>query len=335
MNCQASANPSRNTRNAVSEKRNNLPEGDFVTDLFKSLSYAGLVPVVKIENAQDAVPLCRALADGGLPVAEVNFLTDAAEQAIKAVRTALPGVMLGAGSVLTCEQADRAVKAGASYIVSPGLNPVLVKHCQSIGVHVLPGCASPSEIESALELGIDTVKFFPAEALGGIKLIKAMSAPYGQVRFVPTGGINETNLIDYLAFDRVLAAGGSWMAPSDVVREKNWTRVTELTRRAVSRMLGLTLERVAIQDEYADQDVWALARLLDWPVTQTRFGHQIGDKFELTRSVCDQLVIGTNNLDRACWHFERRGFTAKKEPTTGFIVLSKPVAGMTVRLVQK
>ena len=139
-------------------------------DMLKQLSLAGLVPVIKVKNAEDAVPLCTALKNGGLPVAEITFRTDAAEEAIRLVHEALPDVLLGAGTVLTCEQADKAWQAGAGYIVSPGLNPVVVKHCIDKGYPVLPGCGNPSDIEAAISLGLKTVKFFPAEALGGLKL---------------------------------------------------------------------------------------------------------------------------------------------------------------------
>ena len=161
-----------------------------ILDMIEKLSMAGIVPVIKVESADDAVPLCRALSDGGLPVAEITFRSDAAEEAIRRVHRELPDVILGAGTVLTCEQVDRAVAAGATYIVSPGLNAEVVKHCQQVGVPIVPGCSNPSDIELALSLGLTTVKFFPAEALGGLALIKAMSAPYGNVRFLPTGGVN-------------------------------------------------------------------------------------------------------------------------------------------------
>lgn len=153
-------------------------------DMIKQLSLAGLVPVIAVNDAQDAIPLCKALSDGGLPVAEITFRTSAAEEAIRLVHEQLPDVILGAGTVLTCEQVDRAIAAGATYIVSPGLNPDVVKHCIEKGIPVVPGCGNPSDIEVALSLGLKTVKFFPAEALGGLKLIKAIAAPYVDVTFM-------------------------------------------------------------------------------------------------------------------------------------------------------
>ena len=207
-------------------------------DIFEKLSLAGLVPVIKVEDANDAVPLCRALSEGGLPVAEITFRTAAAEQAIRNVSSALPEVILGAGTVLSVDQVKRAVDAGAKFIVSPGLNPAVVGYCVENHIPVLPGCANPSDIETAMSFGLDTVKFFPAEAAGGINFIKAISAPYGGMKFVPTGGINEKNLMDYLSFPKVRAAGGSWMVPGDAVKAKDWNRVTELTRKGACRREG-------------------------------------------------------------------------------------------------
>ena len=202
-------------------------------DIMKAISRRGIVPVIKLNRPEDAVPLCRALERGGLPVAEITFRTAAAEESIRRVHGELPDVLLGAGTVLTCEQADRAVAAGAQFVVSPGINPDVVRHCQQVGVPILPGCATPSEIEIALSLGISTIKFFPAEALGGLPMIKALAGPYVDVRFVPTGGISEKNLLDYLAFPKVVACGGSWMVPDAAMKAKDWDQIRALTASAI------------------------------------------------------------------------------------------------------
>lgn len=209
--------------------------------IFQEISMRGIVPVIKVNRADDAVPLCAALARGGLPVAEITFRTAAAEESIRLVHEALPDVLLGAGTVLTCDQVDRAANAGAAFIVSPGLNPTVVRHCIERGLPVLPGCACPSDIERALELGLSTVKFFPAETLGGVTAIKAMSAPYGGVSFIPTGGIDEAKLPSYLAFDKILACGGSWMVKEAWIDQGNFAAVENTTRAAVDAMLGFTL----------------------------------------------------------------------------------------------
>jgi len=188
----------------------------------------GIVPVIKIDDIKRAVPLMRALLDGGLPVAEVTFRTDCAEEVIRIIAVEFPDVLLGAGTVLNAEQADRAMAAGAKFIVTPGFNRRVVEHCTAKSYPIIPGCSSPTDIEAALECGLETVKFFPAEVLGGIKAIKAMSAPYGNVYFMPTGGIDESNILSYLSCDSVLACGGSFM-----IRE-SLTKVTEITKRAMN-----------------------------------------------------------------------------------------------------
>ncbi|HIQ63809.1 MAG: bifunctional 4-hydroxy-2-oxoglutarate aldolase/2-dehydro-3-deoxy-phosphogluconate aldolase [Christensenellales bacterium] len=210
-------------------------------DILQAVSLRGIVPVIKLNRPEDAVPLCGALSRGGLPVAEITFRTAAAEESIRRVHAELPDVLLGAGTVLTCEQVDRAADAGAAFIVSPGLNPRVVQHCLDRGLPVLPGCACPSDMERALELGLKTVKFFPAETLGGVAAIKAMSAPYGGLTFVPTGGIDEKKLPAYLAFDKILACGGSWMVKEAWIQEQNFEAVERAAAAAVDAMLGFSL----------------------------------------------------------------------------------------------
>ena len=170
-------------------------------ELLKKVEELKIVPVVVLEDAKDALPLGQALIDGGLPVAEVTFRTAAAEESIRIMAKEFPEMLVGAGTVLTTEQVDRAVNAGAKFIVSPGLNPEVVKYCVNKGIPVTPGTSNPSDVEMAISLGLDVVKFFPAEAAGGINMIKAMAAPYTQMKFMPTGGINAKNINSYLAFD--------------------------------------------------------------------------------------------------------------------------------------
>lgn len=194
----------------------------------------GIVPVVVLEDAKDAAPLAKALCDGGLPCAEVTFRTAAAEEAIRIMVKEFPQMLVGAGTVLTTEQVDRAVGAGAKFIVSPGLNPRIVKYCVEKGILIVPGCSNPSDVEQALENGLDVVKFFPAEQAGGLPMIKAMAAPYVGVKFMPTGGINAKNVRDYLAYDRILACGGSWMVKGDLVKAGDFAKITELAKEAAA-----------------------------------------------------------------------------------------------------
>jgi len=295
--------------------------------ILEKVSLAGLVPVIKVEDAADAVPLCRALSEGGLPVAEITFRTAAAEEAIRRVKNELPDVMLGAGTVLTIEQVDKAVNAGAAYIVSPGLNPKVVEYCVSRNIPILPGCANPSDIEAALSFGLTTVKFFPAEAAGGIKFIKAISAPYGSMRFVPTGGIGENNLREYITFPKISAVGGSWMVPADAIKAKDWARITTLTRSAVKLMLGTELKKVVLggnADEAAAQ-AKKLALLTGLPVN----GSDIAGKYEISTDGKNALVFGVNSLARAKWHFEYMGFTFREGSDT---VLNDEICGFEIRL---
>ncbi|MCL2838645.1 MAG: bifunctional 4-hydroxy-2-oxoglutarate aldolase/2-dehydro-3-deoxy-phosphogluconate aldolase [Oscillospiraceae bacterium] len=187
----------------------------------------GIVPVIKIDDTADAVPLAQALIDGGLPCAEITFRTDAAEGSIKLISDKFPDMFIGAGTVLTTEQADRAIAAGAKFIVSPGFNSKVVKHCQSKNVPIFPGCITPTEIEMAIEHGLDTVKFFPAEQAGGLSMIKALAAPYTKMTFIPTGGVDTGNLAKYLEFGKIIACGGSFMIKPDLAE------VTRLSKEAV------------------------------------------------------------------------------------------------------
>lgn len=195
-----------------------------MNDVLRKIQLMGIVPVVKLDDAKDAVPLAKALCDGGLPCAEVTFRTAAAEESIRLMREAFPHMLIGAGTVLTTEQVDLAVNAGATFIVSPGLNPKVVRYCVDKGIPITPGCSAPSDVEVAIELGLEVVKFFPAEAAGGLAMIKAMAGPYVNMKFMPTGGINANNLTSYLDFPKVIACGGSWMVKDDIIKAGNSRR---------------------------------------------------------------------------------------------------------------
>jgi 2-dehydro-3-deoxyphosphogluconate aldolase/(4S)-4-hydroxy-2-oxoglutarate aldolase len=202
--------------------------------IIQALGELALIPVVQIEHASDASILGKALLDGGLPCAEITFRTDSAEQAIKSIATTSPEIILGAGTVLTTAQAEKAVGAGAQFIVSPGFNPKVVDWCLERDVPVIPGVATPTEIEMALDRGLAILKFFPAQALGGIEMLKAIAAPYGGVRFIPTGGINPQNLTEYLKLPMVYACGGSWFVKVGLISAGDFSEITRLTKEAVS-----------------------------------------------------------------------------------------------------
>ncbi len=310
----------------------------------------GLIPVIKIENADDAVPLAKALIDGGLPAAEITFRTKCAAEAISNITKAFPDMMVGAGTVLTTEQADAAAAAGARFVVSPGLNPKVVSHCISHGIPMLPGIANPSDIEAALELGLTAVKFFPAEAAGGVKMLKAMSAPYGQLRFMPTGGINADNLLDYLRFGKIFACGGSFMVKEDLIKEKKWDEITALTRDAVKAMLGLEFAHMGINSdrkEEAEKGAKLFSLMFGMPLRETSKSTFAGDAFEFMHAKgpgkCGHIAIRTNFVDRAMAYFKRLGFafdesTVTYDDKTGkpkFVYFKDEICGFAVHLLQK
>ena len=201
--------------------------------IFSKIEETGIIPVVVLDRVEDAAPLAKALCDGGLPCAEVTFRTEAAEESIRVMTEQFPQMLVGAGTVLTTEQVNRALDAGAKFIVSPGLNPAVVDYCVKRGIPILPGCSTPSDVEMAMEFGLHVVKFFPAEPAGGLNYIKAISAPYSSVRFMPTGGINPRNVSSYLKCPAILACGGSWMVKKDLVREGKYDEIEKLVHEAV------------------------------------------------------------------------------------------------------
>ena len=201
--------------------------------VLEELGKIGIVPVIKIDDPQKAVPLAKALIAGGIRCIEITFRTEQAEEAIRHIAEEVPETLVGAGTVLSTGQVDRALDAGARFIVSPGLNPRVVAYCLQKGVPIIPGCVTPSEIEQAIGFGLDVVKFFPVEQAGGLEYIKAVSATYPNIKFMPTGGINAGNIAKYKAFGRVLACGGSWMATADHINAGDFAAITALSQEAM------------------------------------------------------------------------------------------------------
>lgn len=197
-----------------------------------------LVPLVVLDDATDAVPMAKALVEGGIPVAEVTFRTDAAADVIRAMAEQVPEILVGAGTVHTVAQAQTAVEAGAKFIVTPGFQPDVVRWCVEHQMDIVPGTAVPSDIEQAISFGLSVCKFFPAEAYGGVKTLKALKGPYADIRFMPTGGVSLDNMNDYLALSNVVAVGGSFMTPSAAVKAKDWAKVTEACRTALTKVQG-------------------------------------------------------------------------------------------------
>lgn len=288
--------------------------------LTEQIRKLGIVPVVKIEEASKAAGLAQALCDGGIPCAEVTFRTKAAAEAIKEMIKACPEMLVGAGTVLTCEQVDQAMNAGAAFIVSPGLNPDVVKYCTDKKIPIFPGCANPSDIEQAIKYGLKVVKFFPAEVLGGLKAIKAMSAPYSQMLFMPTGGINPSNVCAYLEDDRVIACGGTWMVPADMIEAGNFEEIRRLTEEAVHTMLGFRLAHVGINcknEEKAREVAGDFEKIFGFKVNENPNSIFSGSYMEVLKSpylgTNGHIAIAVNSVERAKAYLERKGVRFKEE----------------------
>ena len=320
-----------------------------MSSLMEKIGEIGIIPVIKIDEAEKAVPLARALAAGGIPCAEITFRTAAGEEAIRRVNDAGLDVLLGAGTVLTVEQVDKAVSAGAKFIVSPGFNPKVVARCIEKGVPVMPGCASPTDIEQALEFGLDVVKLFPAELLGGLDYIKAVAAPYTAVKFVPTGGINAANIAKYLAYEKIVACGGSWMVRDDMLAAGDFDGITRLCREAVRSVLQFELGHVGINADN-EADATRAAKMFE-----TLFGFEAmpgkasvfaGTYVEVMkppfRGKNGHIGIATGSVARARAFLERQGFrflpeSAKTDAggNLTLIYLEDEIAGFAVHLMQK
>ena len=312
----------------------------------EELGKIGIVPVIALDDAKDAEPL--ALIEGGLPCAEVTFRTEAAEESIKIMSEKYPELIVGAGTVLTPEQADRAMAAGSKFIVSPGLNPKVVKHCLDKGYPIVPGTSNPSDVETAIELGLDTVKFFPAEAAGGLKMIKSMAAPYTKMHFMPTGGINADNLKSYLDFNKIVCCGGSWMVKKDMVTAGDFEGIKNLTKQAVDTMLGFEVRHVGVNLASADEADELADTLNDMFSFEKKVGNSSifsGTGFELMkkpgRGTNGHIAIATNYIERAIYHLEKRGFEFDKESTVikegriKAIYFKGEFGGFAIHLVQK
>ena len=300
--------------------------------LTEKLRRLGIVPVVRIEDSKDAVSLANALSDGGLPIVEITFRSDAAIKSIEYISKECPDVLVGAGTVISLSQLDMAIDAGASFVVTPGFNETVVKACIDKGIPIFPGCTNPNDIESAMSLGINIVKFFPAEHAGGIQAIKALSAPYSNINFLPTGGINIKNLNDYLSFSRVIACGGSWMVDTSLISSGNFAEITRLTIQAVRTMLGLHLSDINVyykNDEDVEKTAKTLESLFLFEYKAERIFHILLNSSE--KAGC--FDIGTGCLKRAEYHLRRQNIPIL-EVKNNMIILDIDLNGFSVRLVK-
>ena len=324
-----------------------LNKEEKMNDINKKIHDIGIVPVIALENVEDAAPLARALCNGGLPVAEVTYRTAAAHDAMIEMRKACPEMIIGAGTVLTTEQVDSAIDAGAEFIVSPGTNPVTIKYCQEKGIPIFPGTANGADIETAMSFGLKVVKFFPAEPLGGLKMIKALAAPYNTMKFMPTGGVNEGNVNSYLNDPVIVACGGTWMIDKKAIAEKNFDRIEELTRGAVNTMLGIKIKHIGINEENGNGLELAkqFARFFGGKVRETSkgwFGSELVEVMneDKKKGTHGHIAVGVNNVDRAKRYFEAQGYEFDEDSATydekgnmKFIYFKDEIGGFAIHLV--
>lgn len=314
----------------------------------KELYRIGIVPVVALDDAADALPLGAALKKGGVSAIEVTFRTAAAADAIRLLTREMPELLVGAGTVLTKEQADAAIEAGAKFIVSPGFQPELVSYVLSKGVPMCPGTATPGEMEQAMALGLSAVKFFPAEQNGGAPMLKALSAPYRDLLFMPTGGVKLENLRTYLALDQVFACGGTWLATKDDIKAKAFDQITARTREAVKTMLNFRIKHVGINSKdarEAKKTATLLCSIFDFDYNDTELSVFTGTAVEVMkymgRGSLGHIAIGADNVDRAEYYLRQRGFSFDESTRrvdasgrTTFLYLKDEIGGFAFHLTK-
>ena len=319
-----------------------------MNDMLQLIHDVGIVPVIKITDPNTAVPLAKALDEGGIPVAEVTFRTEHAAEAIRRINREVPSVLTGAGTVTTLAQVDAALEAGAKFIVTPGFNPKIVDYCLEKKVPIVPGAPSTSDIEQAIERGLEVVKCFPAEALGGLKYIKAICGPYSGVQFMPTGGVNPANINSYLAFNRILACGGSWMIDQKLIDAGDYAGIATLCREAVDTVLGIRFAHIGLNDPNS-----AAAKLAAEQFAGLMGAHAAddGNAFwpceelevlpKMVRGQNGHIAFWCNNMERAVYQLTRRGYEFSMEETGKdpaghrFLFLKGEMAGFSVHLLER
>lgn len=320
-----------------------------MNEILQTISNIGIIPVIAIEDAALAVPLAKALAEGGLPAAEVTFRTAAAEDAIRAIAREVPEMLVGAGTVLTTEQADRAMTAGATFIVAPGYDPSVTQYVIDKGGLMMPGTASAGEMQQAMNQGCEMLKFFPAEANGGVAMLKNIGAALKTAKWMCTGGVNAKNVNDYLGYEQIAAVGGTWMCKNDMIKAEKWDEITNLCKEAVKTMLGFELAHVGVNcadDKEAEQTAKTLCTLfgLDYKAGNSSIfaGKAVECMKKPGRGAHGHIAIGTNSVDRAVYHLGRQGVEFIEDSRvldakgkTKAIYLKQELSGFAIHLVQK
>ena len=306
----------------------------------------GILPIASIENEIDAIPIGTALYNAGIRVIEVTFRTDKALESMRVITSAFPGMYIGAGTVRTTKEVNQAIEAGCRFVVSPGVNPKIIKYCKKNDIVIIPGVATASEIEEALELGISLVKFFPCESMGGIKTIEAWARPYPDVTFLPSGGITEQNMLVYLAHKNVLAVNGTWLIDEDFHERQNFDEIEVRAKKAVKRMLGFQLDHIAVnlpKDDLAKEAAADFAELFDEEVTEDEQSFKAGEMFQAMkpslRGLMGHMGVRTNSLERAEYYLSNRGVEFGLENHDSIeedsIYLNLEIAGTAIQVLQK
>ena len=320
-----------------------------MTPVLQRVYEIGIIPVIAFNDVDEAIPLCKALMDGGLPAAEVTFRTACAEECIRKIHEELPDMLLGAGTVLTNDQADRAMAAGASFVVAPGYDPNVTQHVIDKGGLMMPGTCSAGEMQQAMNQGCEAIKFFPAEANGGVDMLKNIGAALKTAKWMCTGGVNAKNVNTYLANPQIIAVGGTWMCKSDKIKAGAWDDITAACKEAVDVMLGLELGHIGINcadDAEALKTAELLGSLLSKAVAPGNSSIFVGNKeFEIMkkpgRGTHGHIAIKCNSIDRAVYHLGQRGVKfdmdsmVNKNGKNIAIYLADEVAGFAIHLVQK
>ncbi|SHJ04450.1 bifunctional 4-hydroxy-2-oxoglutarate aldolase/2-dehydro-3-deoxy-phosphogluconate aldolase [Thermoclostridium caenicola] len=314
----------------------------------KRIGLCGVVPVVVIEDAKDAVPTAKALYDGGVDVMEITFRTSAAKESIRRVAEEFPDICVGAGTVLTLDQAKAAVEAGAKFIVLPGFNREVVKWCVENDIAVTPGCVTPTEIMEALGLGVEVLKFFPANVYGGLDGMKALSAPFGKVKFIPTGGVSDKNLAEYVAAPFVYAVGGSWLCNKADIAAGNFDTITDLCKKARQTVLGYEVAHVGVNCDSGEKSAEVcgqFSKAFGFEIKEGNSSNFSSPAIEVTKQIFPgkngHIAIRTANMERAVEDLKKKGFsidmeTAKyKGEKMIAVYLTHDFGGFAVHLLQK
>ena len=313
-------------------------------EVIKRLELAGITPLIKIDDAKDALPLMGALTAAGINTVEITFRTSAAKDVLRLIGSKNNTMMVGAGTVISVEQVNDAVMAGAKYIVTPAFNPRVVDRCIELGIPVFPGCSNASDIEQAAERGLRVVKFFPAELLGGVAMLKALSGPYPFMRFIPTGGIRADNLNSYLKFNKVLCCGGTYMVDENLLKQKQFQEITRIARESVNKMLDIKLDHIAINADYrTGTELLKTFSKLSGEVYKEEEDKVCGIEVVRENHIgkIGHIAFSSPNLERCVYYLGQRGFTVdsstivKENGKIAKLHLAGDNAGFTIQLIRK